>query len=163
MNPVAYVGELHKLVDALTLPLSKRLPLACKRGCSGCCQDDLTVFAVEAQIIRQHAPEVLAQPPGPVGACAFLNPAGECRIYAHRPYVCRTQGLPLRWLEQDSAGKVEARDICEKTELDLENRPVEDFWTLGPVEDRLAAAAERFDGGQRVFLRALFGSEEGRA
>jgi Fe-S-cluster containining protein len=29
-------------------------------------------------------------------ACPNLNEAGECLMYAHRPLVCRTFGLPLR-------------------------------------------------------------------
>lgn len=28
--------------------------------------------------------------------CPALGPEGDCRIYAHRPLVCRTFGIPLR-------------------------------------------------------------------
>jgi hypothetical protein len=76
--------------------------------------------------------------------------------------VCRTQGLPLRWLEEREEGGeiVERRDICE---LNLEGPPLESLpaatlWQLGPFEQRLATLQHRVDGGQgrRVALRSLF-------
>ncbi|MEO6418158.1 MAG: YkgJ family cysteine cluster protein, partial [Polyangiaceae bacterium] len=85
-------GHLHVLHEAR---------LACKRGCSACCVDELTVFEVEAAPIRLRHAELLATgAPHVEGACAFLDDEGACRIYAERPYVCRTQGLPLRWVEE---------------------------------------------------------------
>jgi hypothetical protein len=89
--------------------------LQCKRGCSGCCVDDLTVFAVEAERIRMHHAQLLGVgAPHPEGACAFLDADGACRIYADRPYVCRTQGLPLRWI--DTEREAELRDVCPLNE-----------------------------------------------
>jgi Fe-S-cluster containining protein len=119
---------------------------------------------VEAERIRANHPELLrAGQPHPPGACAFLGDAGECRIYADRPYVCRTQGLPLRWLEEAAHGPetgVERRDICP---LNAEGEPIEtlaaaDCWTLGPTEARLRRIQEGADGGalRRVALRSLF-------
>ena len=127
-------------------------PRQCKLGCKDCCVDALTVFEIEAEEIRRHHPEVLASAPHPPGACAFLSAEGACRIYAHRPYVCRTQGLPLRWTDED----VEYRDICPLN--DDPSRPIEalapeECWTLGPVEARLAALQP---DGARIALRALF-------
>lgn len=156
----AYIVAVHAMVDGLVAPLSKRLGarLVCRLGCSSCCVDDLTVFEVEAAPIRLAYPEVLAGEPAAVGGCAMLGPSGECRVYAARPYVCRTQGLPLRWAE---AG-VEHRDICRlnDNEDDLLSLSPEDCWTLGPVESRLAAAQARSVGGEglRVSLRSLFQS-----
>ena len=88
--------------------------LQCRRGCSQCCVDDLAVFEIEAENIRlAHAALLAQQEPHPQGACAFLDTDGACRIYADRPYVCRTQGLPLRWIDEGHNGElVELRDIC---------------------------------------------------
>ncbi len=164
-HAIAAVAALHAEVDAKARDLGDqhRARLRCARGCSACCVDDLTVFEVEAERIRAAHPELLArESPGPRGACAFLDAEGACRIYAERPYVCRTQGLPLRWLEEEEDGGeiVERRDICE---LNLEGPPLEtlpepSLWTLGPWEQRLAALQhERDDGeGRRIALRALF-------
>ena len=107
------------------------------------------------------------------GACAFLDVDGGCRIYADRPYVCRTQGLPLRWLEDQEEHAVELRDICPLNEVGepIERLPAQDCWTLGLFEERLARlelasrasaapsgrASEPIPAGaQRTALRALF-------
>jgi len=160
VDPVAYVEQLHATVDQLVAPLvaRHRERLSCGPGCASCCLDGLSVFEVEAALIRRRCAEVLAEEPHPPGACAFLDAEQRCRIYAQRPYVCRTQGLPLRWAEQEGEEVVEARDICP---LNLEGEPLdelspEDCWTLGPVERRLASAQERLGGDTRVALRALF-------
>jgi Fe-S-cluster containining protein len=162
-----WVERLYAVVDALVAPIaaSHVPPLACRAGCHGCCVDGLTVFAIEAAVIEAHHGDLLAEGDAHApGACAFLDASGECRVYAHRPYVCRTQGLPLRWLESDADGEpAEMRDVCP---LNAEGLPVEellatDCWTIGPVEQRLAGRQEAEDGGEgrRVTLRGLFARE----
>lgn len=133
----------------------------CRNGCAGCCVDDLTVFAVEAEAIQRGFGELLLEgEPHVVGACAFLDEAGGCRVYAQRPYVCRTQGLPLRWLEETTTGEiVERRDICVLNEA---GEPIEDLaesacLLLGPFEERLARLAlSRDQSTRRISLRSLF-------
>ena len=155
---------LHEDVDRRAGALARRHAgrLRCGRGCAGCCQDGLTVFEVEAERIRRAHPQLLAEAaPHAPGACAFLDEEGACRIYADRPYVCRTQGLPLRWLDEDGEGEVvEQRDICPLNEPGpaLENLPEQDCWTLGETEARLAALQSAQDTGalRRVALRSLF-------
>ncbi|HMV68287.1 MAG TPA: YkgJ family cysteine cluster protein, partial [Myxococcota bacterium] len=96
------VGLLHAAVDELVAPLAARHGdrLACRRGCHGCCRDGLTVFEVEADRIRALHPDLLRDgAPAPAPGCAFLDADGACRVYDARPYVCRTQGLPLRWAD----------------------------------------------------------------
>lgn len=162
----ADVRALHEEVDVACAPIARRhaARLQCRLGCTACCVDDLTVFEVEADRIRAAHAELLERgTPHPPGACAFLGEDGACRIYASRPYVCRTQGLPLRWLVEDAAGEiVERRSICE---LNAAGEPLarldeEACWLIGPVEDRLArlqAEREGDDGvGRRVALRGLF-------
>jgi len=158
---------LHGEVDGRVAELEERHAgrLQCGRGCSGCCIDGITVFAVEAERIRQSHRDLLAAgAPHPRGACAFLDGEGSCRVYADRPYVCRTQGLPLRWLEEsaeeEGAEIVERRDICP---LNLESLPPSalreaDCWLIGPVELRLGEIEERFSHGasSRLALRELF-------
>lgn len=155
---------LHDEVDAAVAALAERHRgrLRCGRGCHACCVDGITVFEVEAERIRSaHAALVESGVPHAAGACAFLGDAGECRVYDDRPYVCRTQGLPLRWLEEAAGAEVvERRDICPLNEAGepLETLPAAACWTLGPFEDRLRRLQEAADGGRarRVALRALF-------
>lgn len=159
---LTYVERLHAVVDELVAALNVRhgARLQCRRGCSGCCVDELTVFEVEAARIRARYPEVLAASPHPPGACAMLDADGACRVYEARPYVCRTQGLPLRWVEERRGRVVERRDICPLNEPGppLSEIPKDDCWSLGPVEERLRTVQAAVDGGEarRVALRALF-------
>ena len=166
MDPrlVGYVAQLHAVVDELAASVAaKHGPrLRCGRGCSGCCVDGLTVFEVEAALIAERHADVLVGEAAPEGRCAMLDADGGCRIYADRPYVCRTQGLPLRWIEEEAGEIVEGRDICP---LNADGEPIEELpadacWAIGPFEQRLAAAQAKCDGGalRRVALRDLFGS-----
>jgi hypothetical protein len=151
--------EVERKVATLEAVLSERL--RCGARCAGCCLDDLSVLQIEAERIRSSAAELLRQAPHPPGACAFLDPAGQCRIYTYRPYVCRTQGLPLRWFEEDENGEIrERRDICplNLTALPLAALPEDRVWTLGPFEERLVDIQERWmgKGARRIRLRDLF-------
>lgn len=166
----AMLSSLHANVSQEAELLAERFhgetghPRTCALGCTRCCQDDLTVFEIEAALIQRHHGELLQTgEPHPVGACAFLDPKGGCRVYAQRPYVCRTQGLPLRWLEPDGdGGGFEYRDICPLNESPdgppLVELPPEAFWTLGSWESKLRMLQELQDGGEgtRVSLRSLF-------
>lgn len=136
--------------------------LKCQNGCSGCCVDGVTVFSVEAENIRRRHHGLLANgSPHPEGKCAFLDEREWCRIYAHRPYVCRTQGLPLRWIEEQPEGSVvELRDICPLNDEGepIQGLPDEACWTIGPFEGRLARLQADCSGGElrRLPLRSLF-------
>jgi hypothetical protein len=160
---LAALSRLYHELDGMTGALhdAHASRLHCKPGCSGCCLDDLTVFEVEAWHIKENFPGLLSTGvPHPIGACAFLDGAGRCRIYRNRPYVCRTQGLPLRWLEELPDGStVELRDICPVNDA---GAPLSAFgqelcWSIGPFEERLSALQAAAGGLlRRVALRGLF-------
>ncbi|MFO0737844.1 MAG: YkgJ family cysteine cluster protein [Labilithrix sp.] len=164
MGSASWVSRFHAAVEEAAAPVARAnaARLHCRPGCADCCVDGLTVFAIEAAEIVAHHPSVLEEEPHPPGGCAFLDGAKRCRIYEHRPYVCRTQGLPLRWLEEDEETDevYEARDICPLNAspaaeplTPLEELPPEECWSIGPFEERLAR--EQNDGA-RVALRSLF-------
>jgi hypothetical protein len=165
-NPEKALGRLaafHRRISAEAAGLARRHGprLKCRRGCTDCCRDDLTVFTVEAERIRREFPAVLTEAPRSAGACAFLDAEGACRIYPARPYVCRTQGLPLRFFEIDRGGEiVEYRDICPLNEPDgppLVDLPPAECWQIGPPEEELAGIQQLFAGrAKRVPLRGLF-------
>lgn len=151
------VDALHRAIDDNARAIAERhgARLQCKRGCNGCCVDELTVYEVEAAaIVRKHRSLLESATPHPPGRCAFLDEDGGCRIYEERPYVCRTQGLPLRWIE----GSRELRDICTLNAEGeaIESLPPQACWPIGPVEARLAAMQERTGSMERVALRDLF-------
>ncbi|HON39112.1 MAG: YkgJ family cysteine cluster protein [Pseudomonadota bacterium] len=140
--------------------------LRCRKGCADCCIDGITVFEVEAHYILKHCSHLFrAHSAHPSGACAFLDPEGSCRIYPFRPYVCRTQGLPLRWIDEDQhPSPVEMRDICPLNDPGppIVELPPDACWSIGPFEARLAGLQREMSGGSmgRVRLRDLF--EEGQ-
>ena len=164
MTPEAEtLARLYEAVDALAARLHEThaARLSCKRGCSSCCVDGLAVYQIEADNIRQQRADLLEnEAPRAAGACALLDEAGACRVYANRPYVCRTQGLPLRWLEEiDEETMVEMRDICPLNEAGepVEELPEEVCWTIGPFEENLARLQYAADKTMpRVALRGLF-------
>lgn len=157
-------GEAAHKADTLATDLGSLL--VCRQGCDDCCQDNLSVFPIEAEIIRRHCEPLLtfaeAHPPG---KCAFLDSTGSCRIYPWRPYVCRTQGLPLRWLDGSDS---EERGICSLNADQMQNMGVEisqiepeQCWTIGEFESRLAGLQVRALGTfqenlPRIKLRDLF-------
>lgn len=163
-KPKETVSDLHRKVseDADRLAKIHGDRIKCKLGCSSCCIDGLSVFNVEANSIRDWVGGNLhMERPSERGTCAFLSTSGACRIYPVRPYVCRTQGLPLRWIDFESAS--ERRDICHLNEPgpDLVQLSPESCWEIGPVEMKLRKLET--DGPRvraqrsRVSLRDLFG------
>ncbi len=106
--------------------------------------------------------------PHPKGLCAFLDNNGACRIYNQRPYVCRTQGLPLHWIEERENGtEVAMRDICpiNNPGTPVENLPEDLCWKIGPFEEQLARLQYDLDKGEirRVKLRDLFAWQKNTA
>lgn len=165
------IEALHERIDTEAARIVDRLGsrLHCGPGCASCCVDKLTVFQIEADLIRHHFADFLkSSEPHPAVACAFLSSDGECRIYEHRPYVCRTQGLPLRWLAEadDETGAKEGytfaeyRDICPLNEesTDVTELPAEECWLIGPTEAALQElqAEDAEQPIARVALRDLF-------
>ena len=145
---------IHRVVDekvgALAIIHEQRLQ--CSKGCHDCCQDGLSVFEIEAaRIKREHHKLLENGRPHPAGKCAFLDQEGACRIYSSRPYVCRTQGLPLRWI----VDSYEYRDICPLNDKGepIENISEDSCWTLGEFEGQLAQLQGDL---KRVKLRDLF-------
>ncbi|MDQ4123294.1 MAG: YkgJ family cysteine cluster protein [Acidobacteriota bacterium] len=162
-NFVTELKKLYQAVDRQTALLERRhaARLNCRRGCSACCVDDITVFEVEAENIRRKYPDLLENElPHAAGKCAFLDESGACRIYDARPYVCRTQGLPLRWLEENEDEIYELRDICPLNEAGeaVEDLNEEDCWTIGETEANLSEMQFEKDRGEmrRIRLRDLF-------
>jgi Fe-S-cluster containining protein len=112
----AEYGALVAKVDAFTTAAEQRraADLACRSGCSACCEAWLSVSAVEASEIREalaalplaQRREVRARgerelrreaEQEPSARCALLDDEGRCSVYESRPLVCRTQGHALRY------------------------------------------------------------------
>lgn len=114
--------ELTAKVDTFFTRVESRYENAmqCKASCTACCHVRLSVTGLEASVLREGLaglPEAertrLAQRAGHArpGVCPALEADGRCAVYAWRPLVCRSHGVPIRQREPDGTASVSA---CEK-------------------------------------------------
>jgi uncharacterized protein len=111
-------------VDRMVLRLEGRYRshLTCRAGCADCCQVHVSVFPVEAArlagavrelpastrtVIRRQAAEATSEA-NASDPCPLLV-EDRCAVYAARPVICRTQGLPLLLESGDGSPEV---DFC---------------------------------------------------
>jgi len=133
--------------------------LACRPGCDSCCQVELLLCPVEAENVRQHLDalsgalrsEISTRALQAEGPCVMLDKGGQCSVYDARPLVCRTQGLPLRYVD------------VAWCDLNFLNRPpktedvldAERINTILAVVNRRWAQERDVDPLERVPLRTL--------
>lgn len=107
-----HLDDLWSKVDAFTERVGQRYPgaLACAPGCSDCCHRELSVTTIEAAritaLVRDLPPserDLLAARSRSGEPCVALEADGRCAIYAARPLVCRSHGVPLRFVEPEPA------------------------------------------------------------
>jgi len=122
--------------------------IACRRGCDACCRH-LSLFWVEGVALAQ----ALESLPEPVterirerarqssadGPCPLLDD-GACLLYAARPIICRTHGLPLL------AGEGAARriDYCPENFHGIDTLPAGAVIDLDRLNTTLAAVNALF-------------------
>ncbi|QRK04444.1 YkgJ family cysteine cluster protein [Archangium violaceum] len=146
--------------------------MQCKAGCTACCHVRLSVTALEASVIREGLSRLPEEErarlahrakQGAPGSCPALEADGRCALYAWRPLVCRSHGVPIRQREPDGAASVSA---CEKNFEggaglpDVSPDCVLDQTTLSTVLGALDAAYADARGarrGERIRLDTLLG------
>lgn len=90
------------------------VPVSCFKGCSACCHMEVEVTSYEADILKhiiedgmsidrlrlqQQSQRGLQDPAWREGLrnetnkCVFLDHEGSCRIYDHRPVMCRRHSV----------------------------------------------------------------------
>lgn len=126
--------------------------MKCAEGCDLCCQVERSVFAIEAQAIRQYvAAHGLAQTQeNQLGHCAFLKD-GKCSVYGARPSICRTHGLVLKHQEGHSHCDLNFTQGLPPTQDWLSSE------TADTVLSTLQIAYEKQTGdSERISLRELW-------
>lgn len=95
------------LIDEGVAPVVARYrgEIQCRAGCSECCHQSFRVSELEGALLREGlaaAPKEVqadivarARAHAPKQACPVLSSGGECRLYEHRPRICRKYGIPL--------------------------------------------------------------------
>lgn len=153
------LDELHAKVDAFFARVEARHgdDMQCRTGCADCCRVRLTVTGAEAAGIRALVagwPEArrraLAEV-GPPDRCAALDADDRCRIYAARPIVCRSHGVPVRMRR----GGLPVIEACHRNFTRIEPAPecILDQETLSMLT--LALDREAGGSGARVDLASL--------
>ncbi len=101
-------SNLRKETDAITSELEKQhfRHLSCKSGCDLCCMD-YSIFPVEFFAILEELKsvnfvkeEIYAEHDPDEASCVFLK-NHVCTMYASRPMICRTHGLPLLYTNDE--------------------------------------------------------------
>lgn len=105
------INEIDSISHRLTSIHSKHLQ--CKKGCDLCCMD-YSIFPVEFYTILNQlkANKTIVKPveKADANSCAFLN-NHACTIYENRPVICRTHGLPLLYMNDDSEWELSACEL----------------------------------------------------
>lgn len=105
------IEEYHQLIASLDTEIARigemhTAALSCGPGCSSCCQA-FSVLPIEAAAIGEA---IASLPIASRERFGKLAPGDDrcplliddlCSIYAARPIICRTQGLPLAYVDED--------------------------------------------------------------
>lgn len=124
----ARLGELYAKLDGFFTRAHARYPegITCHTGCADCCRRRFSVTGLEASVLA----EALAALPadrrrelahrarsGDLGVCPALDGDGRCALYAARPAICRSHGLPIRFSAppaQPGARSLPVIDACPR-------------------------------------------------
>jgi uncharacterized protein len=130
MTAVELYRELRRKTDmrAKELEMLHGSHLTCRRGCSQCCVN-LTVFPVEFHAILEelrHLVPAVEMQLYSKATCALLA-QGLCTIYASRPMICRTHGLPVAFLNMEGEEPEMSVSFCPLNFIDAD----EDLLSFG--------------------------------
>jgi uncharacterized protein len=145
--------------------------ITCHAGCSDCCRR-FTVTGIEAEVIREGLAALDATRRDELATrardaatdvCPALDLDGRCAIYAHRPVICRTHGLPIRFTEVRAGRSLPMLDACPKNFVGVDLAGVSaasvmDQTTLSTIVGALDAADAGETGrarGERVAIADL--------
>lgn len=132
--------ELRKQVDTLVDELSKthQNHMKCKKGCDMCCMD-YSIFPIEFYFIlnelKTKSVEFTNGKKSKENICVFLRNQ-VCTVYEQRPFICRTHGLPLLYMSEDSQWELSACEL-NFTEFDFEEFTLENTFEQDKFNSKL--------------------------
>ena len=152
--------QLHAKVDTFFDGVQSRHGdrMACQSGCSGCCQQTLTLMPVELAALRAEVDaldpatkaRLLARARRDEEVCPLLE-SERCVAYHGRPTICRSHGAPIR-LEADGP----ELDVCPLNfeDVDLETLPETDVMAVDRLNTMLVMIDRLADlPGERESIR----------
>ncbi len=185
-TPQAAYRQLLVDIERFAAVLRQRFPtsITCRPGCTGCCQQHLTVLPIEAAALREYVARLDAPTQArlrrqaqavreqetaptsavPAGPCPALVD-GVCAVYPARPVLCRTHGFPLLYLDEDDpTGGI--LDVCPLNFTDDADAITHrDVFDMTVVNTRLVAASLSFDptGGRQFMADIILAATESAA
>lgn len=127
------IAEIDLAVDTLSAKLGAG-SLRCGPGCSSCCTA-FSVLPLEAALLTTALPVLPVKSPGDSYLCRLLVDH-LCTAYPYRPVICRTQGLPIAYVEK-ALGQIEV-SACPLNFADDYRFVQEDLLFLDRFNSRLA-------------------------
>lgn len=123
-----------RIIDADVAPVVQRYHehIQCRAGCSQCCHQTFRVSDVEGELLREGLqaapPEVRedivrraeAYEADQRQPCPALSSEGHCRLYEHRPRICRKYGIPLWSPEEPQRVTTCELNFVGVTDIDVE-------------------------------------------
>lgn len=124
MNPFLRLGELYAKLDAFFNQAKQNYgpTITCKAGCDDCCRRRFSVTSVEAALVLDAIDALPLEIRRSLqersfrneSACPLLADNGQCVVYAARPAICRTHGLPIRFPAEPGVRSLPMIDSCPK-------------------------------------------------
>ena len=112
-------NEVNNLCEKLSVLHKDRME--CKEGCSQCCMNfqvlPVEYFAILEEL-RNNLPAEFRELDEDADECNFLID-DMCQIYVSRPFICRTHGLPLLFMNQE--GDAWELSACPLNFTDFDN------------------------------------------
>lgn len=113
-------AEYEKLIRWIDRFLEGIRKPSCPPGCTVCCRPDVAVLPIEACRLRRAFLALSADQKlrvrsgvGSAGSFCRLLVGGSCVLYAERPVLCRTHGVPFFVRAEGDADRWEVHGGCE--------------------------------------------------
>ncbi len=149
-GPVERVAALAAEVDTEFAAIHERhtARMQCRAGCSACCRARLSITKIEEAFLRRGLAGLTESRRGELAArtketgretCPALDNDGRCGIYAFRPLICRSYGVPLRHRGAVPMVQPPVVDVCDLnfTETSLKLLPPGDAFDQTAMNEEL--------------------------
>ena len=124
VEPIERLTALVEKVDADFAAIQQRQAarMQCRAGCSACCRARLSITRVEEAFLRRGLATLSDERRAEFSArtreknremCPALDDDGRCGIYAARPLICRSYGVPLRHRRDVELVNPPVIDVCD--------------------------------------------------
>lgn len=139
--------ELRDQVDELAVSLENKHQkhMMCRAGCDLCCMD-YSIFPVEffsiAEALENEEFRLRGETLKNDGSCVLLKDH-KCSIYAQRPIICRTHGLPLLFANDEGEWELSACEL-NFNDFDLEDFTDENTFPQDKYNSRLFMINKEF-------------------